>query len=225
MRDATAQAQQTVVSTVGVLSTTLRQAMNHAALRPGGTAVKAPPPPIVQAERWDSVKPTSGAGTSDLPEGQRRVLTALAQFQDAQPRKKVAVLAGYAPAGSTMRAILAGLRKNGYVLNHPGDVLSVTPDGMAALGPFTPLPTGRALLEHWLGELPECPAKLLGFLAEVYPTALGKQALEDMSANTNGATRYVAGGSTMRAGLARLRALDLVEDIGDEIKASTELME
>jgi len=228
MRDATAQAQQTVVSTVGLLSTLLRQAMDTAALRPGGTMVKAPPAPV-RTGRWPADEPnvsnrlkTAGGGNGvsagDMPEAARRVLTALAQFPDAITRRKAGILAGYAPSGSSMRAALAYCRKNVYVLDHPGDILSATPTGMTALGSWTPLPTGRALLDHWLGTLPEAARVLLKVFAD-NPTVLTQHDLEVLTEK-----RYLAGGSSMRAGLARLRGLDLVVDNSVGTTISPELV-
>lgn len=158
-----------------------------------------------------------------MPEGCRKALTVMAQFPDGVTRKKLGILSGYAPAGSSMRGILAKLRAEQWVEDLPGDVIRWTVAGETALGIYRPLPSGSALRAHWLGELPECPRRILEALVAAHPVPLTKAAIEAATGSTG--TAYTAGGSSMRGGLARLRALDLVVDVGEAIRASDELFD
>ena len=53
-----------------------------------------------------------------------------------------------APGSRTFSTYLSTLRRNGWVI---GDrPITITDDGIAALGDYEPLPEGQALVEHWL---------------------------------------------------------------------------
>lgn len=91
-----------------------------------------------------------------LPEGERKILTAIAQHPHGCTREQLTVLTGYKK--STRDAYVLRLRNRGYV---EADTLEPTAAGLAALGKFERLPTGRALLEHWLDRLPVGEAVIL----------------------------------------------------------------
>jgi hypothetical protein len=157
-----------------------------------------------------------GSARVDMPEGCRKALTVLAQFPDGVTRRKLGILAGYAPGGSSMRGILAHLRKQdpAWVEDVAGDVLRGSRAGLDALGSWEPLPSGDDLRRHWLAQLEECPRRILEALVEAYPDAISKEDIEHATARTG--TAYTAGGSSMRGGLAKLRGLDLVDDLGSK---------
>lgn len=96
-------------------------------------------------------------------------------------------------------------------------VLKITPGGIAALGTYDPLPTGRDLLEHWLRELGGGAGRILRACADRYPHAITKAeaATEaDMSENSGTFSTY----------LSKLRTLELITGRG-ELRASDELFE
>lgn len=164
--------------------------------------------------------PITGAAT-EMPEGVRKALTVMAQFPEGVTRRKLGILAGYAPDGSSMRGILAHLRKlEESWHDEDGDLFRLSDAGAAALGTYDALPSGAALQAHWLRELEKCPADILRCLIDAWPNPLSKQDIQSCSEGN-----YSAGGSSMRGGLARLRALDLVDDVGEDLRASEHLFD
>jgi hypothetical protein len=125
------------------------------------------------------------------------------------------VRARLSSTSGTFDTYLSRARQAGWV---EGDRarLTITRAGLAALGRFTPLPTGRELLEHWLQELGQSgAARMLSALAEVYPRALSKAAL-GQAANISSTS------GTFDTYLSRLRRLELVEG-KTELRANEEL--
>ena len=87
---------------------------------------------------------------------------------------------------------------------------------LSALGSYDPLPEGRDLLEHWLGELGESgAARILRALAEAYPKALTQT---DLGAAAN----LSENSGTFATYLSKLRTLELITGRG-ELRASEEL--
>lgn len=145
-----------------------------------------------------------GAADITLPRGHRLVLTVLAQHRPRQPimpQRRIAAIAGYSPKASTWRAILAGLRKEGFIAGAAD--LEITEAGMKALGTFDALPMGRALLEHWCERLPKGQREVLTVLS----TIGGQGSASDVAQRAG----YSTGASTWRAILAGLRTLNLIE--------------
>lgn len=168
---------------------------------PRGAIPPAPAPQVMRSAPPPQRQP-GGQASDDLSRGERAVLTALAQFDPKTlPPKRAAAIAGYSVRASTWRGILAKLRQREAITG--SDMLGITPAGSAALGAFTPLPTGRALLDHWLGQLPKGQTETLKVLA-----AIGGQGAASDVATCAG---YSTSASTWRGILAGLRNLDLVE--------------
>lgn len=144
-------------------------------------------------------KASTGEG---LSKGERAVLTVLAQFAPkAIPPKRAAAISGYSVRASTWRGILARLRQREAITG--SDLLGITSAGSAALGSFTPLPTGPALLQHWIAELPKGQAETLKVLAAIG----GQGGASDVAARAG----YSTAASTWRGIMAGLRNLDLIE--------------
>lgn len=157
---------------------------------------------------------TSG-GDQSISSGLRRVMIALAQRPGLNNRQ-LGIRSGISINSSTFRAHLAALRKNEW-LRDEGEQRYLTDAGIAALGSYQPLPEGRDLLEHWLRELSPGAAGILYALAAVAPQPLD---YEQMAI----AGKTVVSSSTFRAHMAKLRALELVEDVGRGMtKISAEL--
>jgi hypothetical protein len=145
--------------------------------------------------------------------GERKILTALAQYPQGRTKRQIAILTAYAVTGGAFQNYLGALRSKGCIEGR--DLLSITEAGLAALGAYDPLPSGRELLEHWLRQLGKAERLILSRLAEIYPTAATK---EDLGA----ATGYEPSGGGFQNALGRLRTLELVEGRA-ELKASEEL--
>jgi len=109
----------------------------------------APPPPV----RRSAPSQAHSNGNGILPQGERALLIAAAQYPNGVTRKQLTVLGGY--KRSTRDAYIQRLATREY-LDLSGDMIRATDAGIAALGgDFEPLPTGQELIDHWLTKLPE----------------------------------------------------------------------
>ena len=81
-------------------------------------------------------------------------------------------------------------------------------------GPFDPLASGRALLEHWYGQLGKAERLALEALGAAHPSAFK----DELAARAG----YEASGGRFNNALSRLRSLELVAGRG-ELRASDEL--
>jgi hypothetical protein len=94
--------------------------------------------------------------------GRRAVLLAIAQRGDrGASHAWIAMQTGYKP--TSRRTYLAALSSKAYIARWPhrgSDEYHATGLGLEALGPFEALPTGKALIDHWLGKLPESEATI-----------------------------------------------------------------
>jgi hypothetical protein len=135
-----------------------------------------PAPPSRPQAR--SPRPSSSGPGEDLPKGERVVLIAVAQYPDGVTREQLTVLTGY--KRSSRDTYLQRLRERGHV-EPTGDVIRATDAGVAALGDFEPLPTGDALLLHWLGRLPEGERRVLEVVVGAYPKAVDRDKISDVT--------------------------------------------
>ncbi len=175
---------------------------------------EAPVPTPVEQPVARPRRATTGRGEK-MPGGARRILTALAQYQESRTRAQVAVLAAYAVDGGGFANLLGMLRGKGWI--EGSETLSITAAGLAALGSYEPLPTGRALLEYWLPKLGKAERGILQTLVDAYPGALTK---DDVAR----ATGYAADGGGFNNALGRLRTLELVTGRPD-LRASEALFQ
>lgn len=121
------------------------------ALRP---AVSSRPAPVVSRE--------AAASNGDLGKGEKKVLAAIAQHSGGVTREQLTVLTGY--KRSSRDTYLQRLRA-GELVAFDGESILATNLGVAALGDdFEPLPTGKALRDHWLAKLPDGERRILEYL-------------------------------------------------------------
>lgn len=162
------------------------------------------------------VQKTNGTARSDvkLAKSERAILSALAQYPDGRTKTQVAILTGYAVSGGGFNNAISALRSAGRV-EGSGDALRITGHGVDDLGHYDPLPSGDALLSHWLGQLGKAERAALEVAARAYPRAVSKEELAD-------AAGYEASGGGFNNALSRLRTLELITGRG-EIKASDDL--
>ena len=122
-------------------------------------------------------RPAAIKPESELPIGEFRLLTAIAQYPDGVSREQLSVLAGY--KRSSRDTYLQRLRERGYFVFN-GDQLLATEAGLAMLGSgFLPLPVGPPLQDYWMNRLPVGEAKLLQVLLDAYPKAVDREILSD----------------------------------------------
>jgi hypothetical protein len=232
--DQLAQRQQVVVAEAGLLKAALAAARDHHARsatviaagpqrqaatghpagnvvgvgRPGGSSRPAPAVPHAPRVNDEGAGQALGGGVT------RRMLTALAQFGTLTHRR-LAMLAGVKRGGSTWRGGMAALRAGGWI-TESGETATITDSGVAALGPFDPLPSGRALVDHWRGQLGGAALRAFDEIVKAWPhTLLPATLAERMDVEL--------GGSTWRGALAALRGFELIPR--NELRLSDEIAE
>jgi uncharacterized protein len=131
---------------------------------------------VVQVVKVAADKLRSNGAGEPLPKGERAILTALIQFPDGLRREQITVLTTF--ARSTRDRYLQYLQAKGLVESR-GELVIATEAGIAAVPDAEPLPTGEALREHWMRQLPEGERKLLEVLIEAYPQAVSREDLSD----------------------------------------------
>lgn len=160
-------------------------------------------PPAARPDLAISGQSKPNAVNSGLGKGDRLVLTVLAQYSPTRvSASKAAAIAGYSVRSSTWRNILSRLRQAALIEQGP-EPFAITPEGVAALGPFDPLPTGAALLEHWMARVGKGDRETLRILA----TLRGECPSSDLAQRAG----YSPSSSTWRNILSRLRTLGLIE--------------
>lgn len=159
--------------------------------------------------------PVAGAD-SKLSGGERKILTALAQYPDGLTKRRLALLAGYTIGGGGFNNYLSSLRSRGF-MDGRGDSLRITDGGRVALGKFEPLPTGGELRSYWLHQVGKAERAALQVLIDAYPHSLDKTTIAERAG-------YEAGGGGFNNALSRLRTLELIDGRG-ELTAARELFE
>lgn len=113
---------------------------------------------------------TSASGALDKCE--RAIMTVLARYPEGCSIGKISLLAGYKQSGSFMSA-LSSLRTQGFLSGANSSVMTITQEGLGALGDFEPLPEGRLLATYWIQHpsFGACERKILETLVS-YPSGL-----------------------------------------------------
>jgi hypothetical protein len=180
-------------------------------------AVEMPPAEQAPAAPRHIPAPRIARGPGEqLSKAERLILTALAQYRQGRTKTQVALLTRYSSTGGGFNNAISALRSAGRLEGMP-DALRITAAGLKALGRYDPLPTGRALLDHWLRKGSKCERKILETLAESYPRSLSKAQV----ANRAG---YEAEGGGFNNGLSRLRTLELIRGRA-ELRASDDFFQ
>lgn len=164
----------------------------------------SPPRSASRPARQGRAQPAP-SGTK-LSGGERKILAALAQYPRGRTKIQVAILTGYSHKGGAFNNYLSALRSKGLI-EGSGDNLRITDEG-AATGPYTPLPVGEELIEHWMSQLGKAERSVLSVLIEAYPLGLAK---EEVAARSG----YEASGGGFNNALSRLRTLELIQGRGE----------
>jgi uncharacterized protein len=102
------------------------------------------------AEPLTATHSGNGTGEPGLTGGKRKCLVAIAQYAEGINRSQLSVLTDYKK--SSRNTYVSQLVSDQYI-ESSGDRLRATPAGVAALGKFERLPTGRRLVEYYLNRL------------------------------------------------------------------------
>jgi hypothetical protein len=147
---------------------------NHDGQRSIGVA--APTGTSVAALARALTRPPATNGEA-MPIGERKILTAAAQYPNGVTREQLSFLAGY--KSSARDTYVSRLRTKGFVNVENGSVIA-TEDGVAALGDFEALPTGDALRDYWMARLPPGELRILEALVNAYPGSLTRDQISDV---------------------------------------------
>jgi hypothetical protein len=184
---------------------------------PRGQRPSGPPVAVVANVPEESGTAFSPASSSrPLPKAERAVLSVLAQYPVGRTATQVALLTGYSSKGGGFNNALSALRRQGYMEGGKAN-LRITPAGLASGIDWEPLPTGSALVDHWLRQLRKAERAILAVLVDVYPAGL-------LKAEVGERTGYEPTGGGFNNALSRLRTLELI-DRGTDLRASGDLME
>jgi hypothetical protein len=198
-------------------ATEIRASLAMAKQSPPPITRHAPPPARSLPTMRPSVTAPAGSGSVEVGKsGLRRILIALAQ-RNGLTNGQIGVRAGLSSTTGTFSTYMSRARSNGWITDQ-GDRRFITDAGMAVIGDYDPLPTGRALLDHWLRELGSSGAsRILNALAGAYPDSMSNEQVGIASglSHTTG---------TFSTYMSRLRTLELIEGRGD-VRASAELFD
>lgn len=183
--------------------------------------VRASHPPAARtiSAATSVVRTRSGTVDSRLGAGgERKMLTALAQHPDGLDRNALGLLAGLSPSGGTFAKYLSNLKGRGWI--DAGALVTATSEGIAALGSFEPLPTGRALVDYWLGWVGQGgQRRMLEAIVGAGKSGITRNELGSV-------TGIEPSGGTFAKYLSQLRTANLVESgRGDRLVAAVTLLE
>jgi DNA-binding IclR family transcriptional regulator len=148
----------------------------------------------------------STSKATDVAGGKRRMMVALAQRPGLSARQ-LGIRAGLSSSSGTFSTYLGALRAAGW-LDGTRDSMALTSDGLAALGNYTPLPTGPGLFNYWKAELGSSGAsRMLQALYDAHPEMLTKARLAERAGISPAS-------GTFSTYLGKLRSLELVQDAG-----------
>jgi hypothetical protein len=196
-----------VANVVKAVPATPQRQLPSPAPAPRAALVKSPPKAAIRPLKAPPV--TNGAA---LPAGERAVLIAIAQTPDGVTRQQISILSGYKK--STRNAYLSRLSGAGYV-EETGDLFIATEQGLGELGSdFEPLPTGDALREHWLQNLPDGERKVFSVVVDAYPDPVDRDTIGER-------TEFKK--STRNAYISRLNVRKIIVIARDGVTAAKEL--
>lgn len=188
-------------------------AFREGLVRPEGrTATPKPAVAPAPTRRQPVAVPLPGQVAADggkLDKSQRAVLTVLAQYPDGRTSAQLTTLTGRRYSGG-FRNTLSALRTAGFMTGTNKAVMQITDAGLEALGSWEELPTGDALLRHWLTEqLSGMEREILPVLIGRYPEAVIGELLAKQTINPQTGEPYEYSGG-FRNALSKLRTLQLV---------------
>jgi hypothetical protein len=133
-------------------------------------------------QRSQPVPPTRSphaGGDSSLGKGEKRVLIAIAQYDEGVTREQLTILTGY--KRSSRDTYIQRLRQNNFV-EQAGERVQATQAGVEALGDdYEPLPTGEELQRYWLDRLSGGERLLFDLIVQAYPDSISREELGDSS--------------------------------------------
>lgn len=185
-------------------------------LKPAPTPTPKPAAPVTKAKP----QPIPSAPTSDvkLSKAERLLLSAIAETGTTGcSRSRAGIVAGYSSSSGHFDNVLGALRTKGFIEGGRGENLRASPEGVAVLGDFEPMPSGDDLRSMWLGRLGKAERAMLQALIEAYPDGMPRTELGEKAG-------YSSDSGHFDNCLGRLRTLELVTGgRGEPLRASDNL--
>jgi hypothetical protein len=155
--------------------------------------------------------------TSEAPKlspGELKILIAAGHYDNGVTRTQLTILTGY--KRSTRNTYLQRLQQRNLI-DARGERITITDVGIMYLGSnYEPLPTGAALRNKLLNELPVGEKSILQILIGAYPATVSRDTISEQ-------TGYAL--SSRNTYLQRMSAREIIEVSGSEIKASDVLFQ
>jgi uncharacterized protein len=160
--------------------------------------------------------PAPTNGEVKLKKGARLMLETLIAF-DPKPltRQQLGTFVKLPSHGSTFSSYLSSLRLGGYIEEN-GNVISPTRVANDVIGPVKAIRTTEELVTMWGGKLKKGAREMLAHLVERYPVYTPR---EDVA----GVINLPSSGSTFSSYLSSLRTNELIEESGNDVRASSTL--
>lgn len=202
MHDQLAALQYTVAGIgTATASTTPAAAPAPKATTAPATPALATPRPTTPAVPPGQPRTNSSNGAAGLGRAERAILAVLATY-GPRTRSQVALQSGYSSKGGGFNNALGRLRSTGRIIGGR-DRIEITDQGVEDLGDFDALPSGPALVDHWLSNLGKAERTILTALVDSWPASLTN---EEIAARTE----YSASGGGFNNALGKLRTLELI---------------
>jgi soluble cytochrome b562 len=175
--------------------------------------VVIPPPKIERSVQRQSRSDSNG---SSIPAGPHKMLKVLAMIGEPISKERLSMLSGYSITSSTFGIYIGKLKEFGYAQSE-GNELSITDEGLKAVGAYEQLPTDpESLISFWTNKLPSGPAKMFNILTSHYPKTITRERLSEESG-------YSMTSSTFGIYIGKLKTLRLAVDNNKMLKAADEL--
>jgi hypothetical protein len=194
--------------------------------RPAGAQPAAPRPAAPAPARRAPAPPRAGTpapspGVDGDPsvldrKAERTILSVLVQHPEGLSRPRLAFFSDYSVKSSSLSNALGALRSAGYV-TRGGEPIQATAEGVEALGPVDPLPTGPELYRLLQGKLAKAEKEILDVAVAHWPDPISKEIIEAETPS-----RYSTTSSSVSNALGRLRTLSVLDGwvVSDDLMAA-----
>lgn len=189
--------------------------LGHRDTKPEKPTKRVEPPKLdlAAAKALDAVPDREG-----LTKTETKILTALAQAGHALSAVQIGTRCGLSSGSGSFAQALASLRSDGYIVGSSSSI-TITEDGIEALGPFARLPEGQQLFDYWCAKTGSTCAKILVALKHRHRDRQGPATTADLGA----ASGLSHGSGSFAQALAKLRRLELIEGGGTGMVLSADL--
>lgn len=191
----------------------LSAALDRVNARPAPAGPSRPAPHVTTSAKQPSAatlppaRPVAPArtpapdGAPVLGRAERKILAVLAT-NGTLTNQQVSLLSGYSVKSSGFNNALGKLRSGGLTVGGK-DANTITEVGLTVLGDHDPLPTGPALVAHWMQNLGKAERAILDALIRAWPNTLTNDDISEI-------TGYSTSSSGFNNALGRLRTLQLI---------------